>query len=278
VVIREANHLPPDAHAFYLMDRLVEKYNLRGQDCFVLDTYPVTSHTALVIYGADMSRQLTQMPRQFLKHQVFQDLHRIIGKKGLVLLEGQEHKEMRALFNPGLSHQKVMSMLDLIVDEVEVLAAKMSTASNQDSGFVPSFHNHLMSLTLDIIGRIVLGQHLDSQLQGHELSDTVKELESLLRSNFSNFSLGRLDLWRIFRILMAERRAKRYFDRLIRERWQHVDSGSGARDKNSTLDVALQTYRAKLSPEEQIAPLPSHFVDILSDKYGQDESLTCSNG
>jgi cytochrome P450 len=267
VIAKEAAKLPRDAHAYYLMDRLMERYNLRSQDCLVLDTYPLTSYSTLVIYGMDMSRQVTQMPRQFVKHQVLRDLHRIVGKKGMLLLEGQAHKEIRAIFNPGFSHRNVISMSETIVEEVEVFASKMAAMSNSD-GFVSSFHEHSMSLTLDIIGRIVLGQQMNSQLQSHELADIVKELESLLRSNLSNFSLSHLDPWRISRTLVAERKAKRYFDNLIRERWQHLVSQSQSMHGNSSLDVALRTYRAKLSPDKQSAPLPSHFVDTLSDRYG----------
>jgi cytochrome P450 len=119
-------------------------------------------------------------------------------QEGFGPTEGQEHKEIRTLFNPGFSHQNVLSMMQLIVDEAEVFVRKMSIIHKKDS-FVASFHEHAMSLTMDIIGRIVLGQQMNSQTQHHELSKGMHQLVALLRTNQTNFSPDNLNYWRMFK-------------------------------------------------------------------------------
>ena len=70
------------------MLRLVNKYNLRQQGCFVLDTYPISSELQLVTVSQDVAAQVTQQRQTFPKHPAFHRSAKLIGKRGLVLLEG----------------------------------------------------------------------------------------------------------------------------------------------------------------------------------------------
>ena len=268
-IIKEAAALPPDCHPNEIMLRLVNKYNLRQQGCFVLDTYPISSDLQLVAVGQDVSAQITQGRQTFPKHPKFHHSAGLIGKRGLVLLEGAEWKAVRTLFNPGFSLGNIISMMPLIVEEGDVLALKLSMVAQKGS-FLESFHDYARAVTFDIIGRAVLGLALNSQTRHNELGQGMEDLMLLMRPLATNFSWEHLNIWRMYKLVATERSVNGYLAKIVCDRWEQLDAKSektSASDAaNSTLDLVLRKHRQALGPEGAKAPLSADFVSLMADK------------
>jgi cytochrome P450 len=251
------------------MDRIRKEYNLNDVGAFALDTYPISSDFPLVIYATEVAKQVTQVPRQFLKHTQFRVLHRTLGNRGLILLEGKEHKETRALFNPGFSFQTVSTTLPVIIDDGEVFVTQLASQTRSDP-FILSFEARTLVLMLDIIVRVGVGIEMLSQLQDHPLAKLWLHFESLERTGLINFSPEKLNFWRITRYVLAEWRLNRYVENLVRDKWVTLDNSFAKNTQenfaNSIIDQALKKYRQSLDKELAKAPLPPDMLEIFRDK------------
>jgi cytochrome P450 len=269
-IAKEASALPPDCHPFEIMLRLIDRYDLRRLGCFTLDTYPVLSYPQLVVISAEVGEQVTQGRETFGKHPSVHAYHRVIGRRGLPLLEGGQWRDMRALFNPGFSHSNIVSMMPLIVDEINVLTLKLSEAARRDSGFVKSFHRLGRALTIDIIGRVVLGLPLHSQTSRSDLVEAIERLSLLVRPSTTNFSWERLNLWRKYRLITNERVVHRIFAKLIAERWEQLEGraekGPSSIYSKSILDIVLRNFRLSQGLQHTMASLSKDFSSLMVDK------------
>lgn len=251
------------------MLRLVDKYNLRQQGCFALDTYPMSSEMQFVVIDKDVAAQVTQQRETFPKHPAFHRSAAMIGKRGLILLEGTEWKGMRTLFNPGFSLGNIFSMMPLIVEEVDVLALKLSMAAKKGD-FLASFNDYSRMVTFDIIGRAVLGLALNSQTRHCELRQGMEDLTQLMRPLATNFSWEHVNIWRLYKVRTTERSVNGYLANMARDKWEQLNARSektsAADTANSTLDLVLKKHRQTLGPEGAKSPLSADFLSLMADK------------
>lgn len=108
---KETPNYPLDAHTQVMMNQLADKYNLRERGLFYMDVYPTQQRATLVVASPEVAAQVTQI-NSYPKHPFLKDIFgAVLGKRGLVVLEGSEWKELRTMFNPGFSQANLFSMV-----------------------------------------------------------------------------------------------------------------------------------------------------------------------
>lgn len=163
VISKQPKRAAPQTFASFLK----EAYNLG--DYFYIDTWPF-GYPIMMIFDADIMNEFT-VKQSLPKHPAVEEFMQHIGGPGnLVSSEGAEWKKWRSAFNPGFSANHLMSLVPAIVDDVLVFNDIMTKhAENND---LIRMERALTSLTVDIIGKVVLDISLDSQKGPNELVDT----------------------------------------------------------------------------------------------------------
>lgn len=153
--------LPPFAHGVYIGDQIRQRYpHLDG--AFYLDTRPF-GPIFLVLLSPNMMYQLTQA-NQIPKDKGLRNfLQPLKGKEDLVTLEDAAWKRWRGIFNPGFSANHISTLMPGMFEEVKIFKSLLKKhARNGDTFYLEEAS---LSLTIDIIGRVVMWVVLKDQSQ-----------------------------------------------------------------------------------------------------------------
>lgn len=163
VISKQPKHAAPQTFA----NGIQERYGLG--DYFYVDPWPF-GDPIMMIFDADMTHEFT-VKQSLPKHPVVEDFMQHIGGPGnLVSSEGAEWKKWRSAFNPGFSANHLMSLVPAIVDDVLIFKDILTKHAEKNDLF--RMERAATTLTVDIIGRVVLDVALNSQKGPNELVDT----------------------------------------------------------------------------------------------------------
>jgi hypothetical protein len=106
--------------------------------------------------------------RLFPKHPMINEvLGDIVGKRSLC-----------ALFNHGFTLSQIMTLVPNMMDKVLFFLEKLSGFASTGKTF-KNINEVTTSLSHDTIGKVVLGQHFNSQTQHNEIEETFTRCVSL---------------------------------------------------------------------------------------------------
>lgn len=135
--------LPSDFHGHYLASEIKRLFP-ELPPIFYLDVWP-TGPPLIVITSAAGSYQIIQEP----KHKdILGFLQPLIGKQGLVTMEGHEWKYWRSIFNPGFNTNHLQTLVPGIVENTLVLCDILRERAESESMF--SLFETMSKLTMDM--------------------------------------------------------------------------------------------------------------------------------
>ena len=135
--------LPSDAHGHYLASEIKILYP-ELPSIFYLDIWP-TGPPLIVITSAAGAHEIINEP----KHEdIFGFLQPLIGKHGLVTMEGQEWKYWRNIFNPGFNPNHLLTLVPGIVENTLVLRDILRERAESKVMF--SLFETMSKLTMDM--------------------------------------------------------------------------------------------------------------------------------
>ncbi|KAI0018479.1 cytochrome P450 [Xylariomycetidae sp. FL0641] len=170
--------IPRDAHAQWMMHFLQKEYpDICDHGLIYMDVWPI-GYPMLAVFQPEMCHQFTaetSLPKFWAQgHKQFK--HFTKGQD-LLHLEGQEWKQTRALFNPGFSAKNLLSLVPQFVEEALVFREKLRTAAV--SRDVVKLEDYTTDLTMDVVGRAILGTRLQVQTKPSKLMKTIQKQVSL---------------------------------------------------------------------------------------------------
>lgn len=151
--------LPPFAHGVYIGDQIRQRYP-HLDDAFYLDTWPF-GPLMLVLLSPNLIYELTQANQIPKDKGLRRFLQPLTGKEDLVTLEGAAWKRWRGIFNPGFSASHISTLIPGMVEEVEVFKSFLEKYARNGNMFY--LEEASLSLTIDIIGRVVMWVVLNDQ-------------------------------------------------------------------------------------------------------------------
>jgi cytochrome P450 len=211
------------------MTLLQRQHNLPG--LFYIDTWPITV-PMLIITEPSIAAQVTQKPSLPRHSLVKEALRNLTGPRSIFDTNGQEWKSLRSLFNPGFASTHLNALVPGIADHVMVFHSKLLAHARK--GDVFPVENMVTSLTLDVIGQVVLGQNLDSQNGNSPIADTFRKG---VNTQWSHMDLiGKMKgipmLW------WYCRRLDKLIGEAVKDRYQKRQF----EEKIAVIDLALQAY------------------------------------
>ncbi|OTA91288.1 hypothetical protein M434DRAFT_76457 [Hypoxylon sp. CO27-5] len=171
--------IPRDANGHWVFHHLKREYpELTSKGLIYMDPWPV-GYPMIAVYHPDMMAQFTQensLPKFWAMPQV--EFKPFTGGEDLVNIDGPEWKKGRSMFNPGFSAKNLLSLVPDMIEEVLVFRERLRKTAA--SGEVVKFEDYTTDITVDIIGRAVLGTRLETQTRPSRLMETMKRQLSLI--------------------------------------------------------------------------------------------------
>lgn len=262
-MVKESPKFPLDVHGQVLFNYIADEYNLRQYGLFYIDIYPIQHESMIIVTSPEVAAQVTQI-KSYPKHPAFKrDFGQALGYRALVLQEGVDWKELRTMFSPGFSQTNLFSMVPMMVDETEVFASRLS-ASAADGGFVRSLDSFTAALTIDIIGQALLGLKFNSQKNSNSMVTSIIEASRLVRY-LSNFSVDRLNFWRILKLRYYEAVSNSSLNKLMRAKWTELAaSPENIATSHALFDIAIGK-RFKTGGK-QLDHVTKDFLDLMRDR------------
>ncbi|TKA82843.1 hypothetical protein B0A55_00995 [Friedmanniomyces simplex] len=212
-----------------------QEYNLG--DYFYLDVWPA-GDPILAILNTDIMHEIT-VANSLPKHPAVDKFLQNFGGPGnLVSSEGALWKKWRSAFNPGFSASHLMSLVPLMVDECDIFCDVLTKHAKNKGLF--RMERATTSLTVDIIGRVVLDHELCSQKAPNELVDAfMKQVKwQEIGAQFNPIEL--ID-WPLRYVVQGYLNWKmdRYIGKCIDERFA---TREGRGKSKAIIDLALEAY------------------------------------
>lgn len=144
-----ARKLPGDFHGHYLAAEIKSRFPTLPP-IFYLDLWP-TGPPLVVITSAAGAFRIAQYEPQLPKYEgVLGFLQPLIGKHGLVTMEGDEWKYWRSIFNPGFNAAHLSTLVPGIVENTLVLCEILEEQSSGAKEEVFSLFETMSRLTMDM--------------------------------------------------------------------------------------------------------------------------------
>lgn len=146
LVAEITRNLPRDFHGHYLAAEVKRKYP-ELPPIFYLDIWP-TGPPLVVITSASGAYHIAQGDSQPKHEDILGFLQPLIGKHGLVTMEGEEWKYWRGIFNPGFNAAHLSTLVPGIVENTLVLCDVLRERARENEVF--SLFETMSRLTMDM--------------------------------------------------------------------------------------------------------------------------------
>ena len=247
-----------------MMNHLADKYNLREKGLFYIDLYPILFTPALMIASPEVAAQVTQINNYRKTPVIAEDLAPVLGRRGLVGLDGADWKEVRTMFSPGFSQANLLSMVPMIVEETQIFASRLSKIAAGD-GFASSIETLAADLTVDIIGQALLGERFNAQNATNPIVDSLIQTSKLVPTA-SDLSPQRINIWRVIRLKYYEIMLNNQLMSMLRMRWLELASSPPkAAHSNAIFDIAMAKHMKRVGKVEK--SVTTDFLELMRDKY-----------
>lgn len=219
--------LPYKTHPHAIILAIKKKFNMPG--VFFLDWYPIFD-PMIIITDPTVATQLTNA-ENLPRHSVVQDvMGELVGRHSVFWSQPPEWKYLRTTLTPGFSTTFLLGRVPRMLHHMlvfEEIAAKMAS-----SGEAFPVLGKLISLTIDVIGDLMLDMRLDAQSE-KEFDPIVREFRAAMKYTWQglNFWEKYINLpglrWHSHKLddLLAQAISKRYEEQVFQapETWAGID-------------------------------------------------------
>ncbi|ROT42381.1 cytochrome P450 52A11 [Sodiomyces alkalinus F11] len=240
--------------------------SIGNPDVMVLDVRPF-NRPILVIRDADIAEQVSKQtkawPYSIPKNHRMGFLGPLIGSQSIILTTGHKWKETRKRFNPGFSHQHLMSLLPIIFDKTEPFLAHLHRYAQTGEAF--TLEPLCTGMTFDIIGAVTMGHDVGAQLPADQQTEFIKLYRDLL-STYENDDGGVPAVMQPLTVWTRHRRAKRldaHMRGIIQQKYEELKKQRQGKKRTSSRSVLA----LRLQDEDELTE------DVVRDTIDQLKSF-----
>jgi cytochrome P450 len=249
---------PPNLFFLALHPLLSRKHNLTHLPCFYLDLWPLAS-AACVIQSGAVAAQITQANSLPKDPEIYTFVQAFAGKESLAPMrdDGPDSvwKFWRGVFNPGFSPAHLLTLTPMIIDKALIFTEKL--AEHARKGDVVPLETLTSALTVDIIGKVVMGADFDTQRGRSEMVETLKMIPKFVLKPGTFNPLVLYNPLRIWRHRYYERRTDRMIGEMLDERFERRlrESRKGEEKERArqVVDLALEAYDKEMGTQGKIS-------------------------
>ena len=232
--------MPLYVHPHQIIHVLQDKYDLGG--VFYLDLWPLGGR--MMVMADPKAAQQATVQSSLPKAPVMREaLVPLAGELNMVTLEGKEWRRVRSMFNPGFSLTHLMTLVPEFVEDALVFVEILKEIAEKKG--LTRLEELTTRFTIDIIGRAVLAENLNSQRSENELVSAFRDQCQHLPLTGDIWALvTKVNPYAMYRRWKNARTMDRYLRKVLDERFASKD-GKTVQKKNREkyiIDLALDTY------------------------------------
>ncbi|KAI0860525.1 cytochrome P450 [Xylaria cubensis] len=221
---------------------------------FLLDVWPLRS-PLLLVASHEVSEQLSKPTEIFpfgspKSPSMTIELGRLIGAKSVLTTSGEEWRTIRKRYNPAFSHQQLLGYIPSISEKTQIYLENLDILSNSGKEF--ELLRLCLNLSLDVIGKVVLGLDLNAQ---HSIPNQLIQDYLKLQGTYNGL-LAVIPGWVVPLIDLKRQRLEKSVNKAIEKHIQHVfnnmqENYSDIDDQDSHKSVLSQVLQHidSLTPE-----------------------------
>ncbi|KAM3498873.1 hypothetical protein MY10362_007833 [Beauveria mimosiformis] len=130
-----------------------------------VDMWPASKPVVLLTsheLAEQMAKSSSKFPFSPPKASAIKDLVHLTGQKSILTSEGQEWKRLRKTYSLAFAPAHLMSLLPCMVEKLTPTIARLTALSQSRESF--SLFNVAASLTIDVIGAVVMDEEFHAQI------------------------------------------------------------------------------------------------------------------
>lgn len=286
VVTKLLRQLPSDAHPVYMPDQIRHHYPDLGPNYYV-DLAPFAP-SMLVIGTPEAHYQIAQEHLLKKMPNLKQFISPLTNGLDILIMEGAVWKKWRAVFNPGFSAAHLMTLVPAIVKETETYCKILDEHVEKNEIFAMK---HLTDyLTLDVIGRVVLGTHFDCQRTPNQMVRSLRILIRWLSFGVEPNLLDRYNPWRYvmhwYHAGIVDAYISEELEKRLALQRDGLNNESDVKQTQTIMDLAIRAYTeikaGESSPQDPAAMDPffrqicmSQIKLFLFSGHDTTSSATC---
>ncbi|KAK5055348.1 hypothetical protein LTR84_013098 [Exophiala bonariae] len=259
---------------------------------FLFDLNPI-DNAFLVIADPTVAENFIQPSPQFkystLKSDTLSSLYRLIGRESLIIVEGEEWKNLRKRFNRGFAPAHLHSLSPLIISKTRIFIDRLKGVAK--TGEVFELKDYSQDLTTDIITQLTIEKDFRAQTtpegQGHKsrlgLLTASRDLSELMFKTGQGFNpFAYFDIIRPTKAWFYEQVFNHELTKVIKQQIEaersseeNTNSDATKEDKSNALQVKsiLRLALSGLEPTQEL--IRNSVSQIKSFLFaGQDTTAT----
>ncbi|KAF7863816.1 hypothetical protein EAF04_006781 [Stromatinia cepivora] len=259
------SQLPSDAHSHILPHQMKLLFPDLGP-MFYMDTWPFGPQF-LVVTAPDPAYQITQshsLPKYYALREY---LRPMTGGSDLVSMEGSQWKTWRNIFNPGFSGGHLMTLVPEMMKEISIFCDILRNAAVKSD--IILMDPLTTRLSLDMIGRVALDTHLDSQVKTNSFVAALLDQNRWLSFGNEVNLIKRYHPFRPMKRWWNNRRMEQYIWRELDLRFKSKHGHSGATQKirsKTIIDLALNNYLGSKPQSNSVDAIDTIFRDFATSQ------------
>lgn len=213
---------------------------------FMFDLNPI-DNAFLIIADPTVAESFVQPSPQFkysaLKSDTLSSLYRLIGRESLIIVEGEEWKNLRKRFNRGFAPAHLHSLSPLIISKTRIFIDRLKAVAK--TGEVFELKDYSQDLTTDIITQLTIEKDFRAQTtpegQGHKsrlgLLTASRDLSNLMFKTGQGFNpFAYFDIIRPTKAWFYEQVFNHELTKVIKQQIEAERSSEKGADGDATAD------------------------------------------
>ncbi|MCJ1383276.1 hypothetical protein MMC17_006389 [Xylographa soralifera] len=258
VVKAAVSGLPSDAYGNYI-PRRVRAATAGLGPIFYLDLWPFGPQI-LVVSSPDGLYQMTQEHSLPKFHVMRKYLRPMSGEFDLVTMEGEMWKRWREIFNPGFSPSNLLGFVPAILEETMTFCAILQEHVGKED--VVRLKTLTDNLTMDVIGRVILGIRLNSQRSIYIMASSLRRVIPWLMFGAEPNPLDRYNPFRPLAQWYYARQMNKYLSPVLDARFAALQT-SDAQTGQPVIDLAMQPCLSESMPRSRPSSWPKRSSSSL---------------
>ncbi|KAI1764003.1 cytochrome P450 [Hypoxylon sp. FL1150] len=171
--------IPRDGNGQWIFHHIQLEYpEIASKGIMYVDVWPI-AYPMITVYHPEMMAQFIQehsLPKYWAMPQV--EFKPFTGGEDIINLDGPDWKLARTMFNPGFSVRNLLSLVPDMIEEALVFRERLRMVASSEE--VVKLEDYTTNVTVDIIGRAVLGTRLQTQVKENRLMSTMQSQLQLI--------------------------------------------------------------------------------------------------
>ncbi|KAJ5885520.1 hypothetical protein N7495_010030 [Penicillium taxi] len=224
----------------------------KHENCFYIDVWPFTPKPFLVITSLELAVQACQTYSLPKPASLVDYFHPLTGGPNMFTTNGHEWKCSRELFSSAFSASTIIQQTERILQEAEVYVEILREHARKGDTF--SLDRLTCDYMMDIIGSVVINDHLDSQRRQNPLAVAMR---TLIEWHIQDEEMNPFIRWNPIRYVVEwynSRVMAQYIGNALDKRYETWSRNNPSNRAKSIMDLVIADFMRTRPTDHRLDP------------------------